>query len=88
MVDCIFCKINAGEIPSYTVYEDELVRAFLDVNPVAKGHVLVIPKEHFENIFETPDEILAHVNIVCKKIALLLKEKLHADGVNVRNCSG
>ena len=47
--NCIFCKINKGKIDSYTLYEDNLVRAFLDVNPVSKGHILVIPKEHYEN---------------------------------------
>lgn len=88
MADCIFCKINAGDVPSYTIYEDELVRVFLDVNPVARGHVLVIPKKHYENIFETPDDILAHINIVCKKIALRLKQQLGASGVNVVNASG
>ncbi len=88
MSDCIFCKINKGEIPSYTIYEDDTVRAFLDVFPMGKGHVLVVPKEHYENIFETPDEVLAHINVVCKKVALRLKEKFGADGVNIMNSSG
>ncbi len=88
MSDCIFCKINAGEIPSYTIYEDEKIRAFLDVNPVAKGHILVVPKEHYENIFDTPDAVLADINIACKKIAHRLQERFGADGVNVMNCSG
>jgi histidine triad (HIT) family protein len=86
--NCIFCKINKGEIPSYTLYEDELVRVFLDVSPEAKGHLLIIAKEHYENIFDAPDEVLARINIVAKKMALVLQDKLGATGVNVINNSG
>ena len=61
MNNCLFCKIIKGDIPSYTVYEDDKVKAFLDVNPNSDGHVLVIPKEHYENLFETPDEIIIYM---------------------------
>ncbi len=85
---CIFCKIANGEIPVYQIYEDELVKAFLDVNPIAKGHTLVIPKKHYENIFETPDEVLERINIICKKLAIKIKNKLGATGINIINASG
>ena len=88
MDECIFCKIANNEIPCLQIFEDDLVKAFLDVNPISNGHLLVIPKEHFENIFVTPDEVLAHINQVCKKMALLCKEKLNATGVNIVNASG
>ncbi|MCK4649867.1 HIT family protein [Candidatus Pacearchaeota archaeon] len=86
--DCIFCKIAMGEIESYTLYEDEIVRAFLDVSPVSKGHILVVPKKHYENIFETSDEVLEKISIVCKKMAFLCRDKLGATGVNIINASG
>ncbi len=88
MADCVFCKIMKKEIPSHIIYEDDIVFAILDICPVSKGHVLVIPKKHYENIFETPDEVLAHVNIICKKMALKLKDKFQLDGVNIMNSSG
>ncbi len=86
--DCIFCKILNNEIPCFKVFEDDLVIAFLDVNPVSNGHVLVVPKEHFVDIFDTPDEVLERVNIFCRDISVLCKEKLGATGVNVLNASG
>lgn len=88
MNDCIFCKIVNNEIPSSVIYEDDYVKSFLDVNPVSKGHILVIPKTHYKDIFETPDEILERINTVCKKMAILCKEKLNATGVNIVNASG
>jgi diadenosine tetraphosphate (Ap4A) HIT family hydrolase len=86
--NCVYCKINKGEIKSYTIYEDSLTRAILDINPVSPGHILAISKEHYENIFEAPDEILARINIVCKNLALVCKKKLKCKGVNIINSSG
>ncbi len=86
--NCIFCKINQGEIPSYTLYEDELVRVFLNAFPEARGHLLIIPKDHYENIFDTPNEILERINVVAKKMALILQSKLGATGLNIVNNSG
>ena len=88
MKECIFCKIANKETPCFGVYEDSLVKVFLDTNPVSEGHLLVIPKEHYRDIFETPDRILGRINQVCKKMALLFKEKLNVDGVNIVNASG
>ncbi len=85
MENCIFCKIVEGEIPSWTIYEDKNVKAFLDTSPISRGHILVIPKEHYENIFDIPNDILDKVIKVSKKMALLLKENLKAEGVNLLN---
>ncbi len=81
--DCIFCKIIAGEVPSYKVYEDADTLAFLDINPNNYGHTLVIPKDHFENIYTTPDETLCKVMIVVRKLSTAIRNGMEADGVNV-----
>ncbi len=81
--DCIFCKIINKEIPAPIVYEDDKILAFLDINPVNKGHTLVIPKEHYKNIYKTPDEILGYIMSVAKKIAIKLKESVEAEGINI-----
>ena len=70
--DCIFCAIAAGEIPSFKVYEDDLVLAYLDINPFSKGHTLVIPKAHSTGLLETDDATLAAVIARVKKVACLL----------------
>ena len=80
-MDCIFCKIIKGEIPSYTIYEDEFVKAFLDVNPISEGHTLVIPKRHFENLYDIDLEGLKQVEQASKKVAERLKEKLNCAGI-------
>jgi len=85
--NCVFCKIVRGEIKSQKVYEDEEILAFLDINPVNKGHVLVIPKDHYENIFDIPKEKLAKVMEVVQKVAIALK-KMGADGVNIISNNG
>ena len=85
--NCVFCKIVKGEIKSQKVYEDEETLAFLDINPVNKGHVLVIPKDHYENIFDIPKEKLAKVMEVVQKVAIALK-KMGADGVNIVSNNG
>lgn len=71
-MSCIFCKIIAGEIPSSKVYEDEMVLAFNDINPVAPHHILVIPKKHYDSVVDIPDKdmaIIAHIHTVINKIA-------------------
>ncbi len=88
MDDCVFCKIVKGEIPCHKVYEDDSVLAFLDIYPKAKGHILVIPKKHFENIHEIEEGSLRDVISVVKKMSLLVKEKLGVKSVNVLNASG
>lgn len=86
--DCVFCKIASGEIPCKKIYEDEKVIAFLDVNPVSRGHSLVIPKKHFENIFDIEEDTLKDIMYVVKTISLTLKENLNADGINIIHSSG
>lgn len=88
MKDCIFCKIANNESSSFKLFEDELVVAFLNVNPTSNGHLLVISKQHFENVFEVPIEVLNRINEICKKMAVLCKDKLGATGVNILNASG
>ncbi len=81
MEDCIFCKIIKGEIPCTKVYEDDKVLAFLDISPVNIGHSLVIPKTHFRNALETPDDLLMELVKIGKKIGKALQAD-GAEGVN------
>jgi len=81
---CIFCKIIAGEIPCYKVYEDDDVLAFLDIAPMNYGHVLVLPKKHFANFEEIPEQELYAVIKVVKKIGKAIKQGLGAPGYNVQ----
>ena len=67
--DCIFCKLANGEIPTNALYEDDIVKVIFDANPAAKGHVLILPKEHFDNIYELDDDTAAHVFKVAAKIS-------------------
>lgn len=80
-MDCIFCKIINGEIPSYKLYEDDIVIAFLDINPASNGHTLIIPKKHYTDIMDLDNETLTHVFNVARKIKIELEEKLHCDGI-------
>ena len=86
--DCIFCAIAAGEIPSFKLYEDDLVLAYLDINPFTRGHALVIPKAHSEGMLDTPDDVLAEVVKRVKKVAAHLKAALPCDGFNVLQNNG
>lgn len=83
MDDCIFCKIVKGEIPSYKVYEDKNILAFLDIAPVSSGHVLVIPKKHFQNIEEISADELCFIAAAVKSIGLKIKNNLGVAGYNV-----
>lgn len=87
-MECIFCKIVNGEIPSYKIYEDETTLAFLDVNPDVNGHTLIIPKKHYQDLFDIDDETLIHIMNVAKKINKLLKEKLQIDGLTLVQNNG
>ncbi|MBN1331803.1 HIT family protein [Candidatus Dojkabacteria bacterium] len=80
--DCIFCKIVKGEIPSYKIYEDSDFVAILDAFPAYKGHSLIIPKEHYQDIFDLPESLAGKAMIVGKKIAAALENSLNADGYN------
>ena len=86
--DCIFCKIAKGEIHSATVYEDSHFTVILDVNPATKGHCLIIPKEHFDNIYYLDDKTAAHVFQVAVKVANAINDSLHPVGLNVVQNNG
>lgn len=81
--NCVFCRIAAKTIPSDMVYEDEQTFAFLDINPSNKGHILVVPKEHYADIFATPGDILCAVASTGKRVAEVLKKLTKAEGVNL-----
>lgn len=86
--DCIFCKIANGEIPSATVYEDSVCRVILDVNPANKGHALIIPKEHFDNIYSIDAETAAKIFTIATEVAKAQKAELNPDGLNILQNNG
>ena len=86
--NCIFCKLANGEIPSATVYEDEAFRVILDLNPATRGHALILPKEHFENVFEMPEEWVTGAFALARKMAKKMKDALKCDGFNLVQNNG
>lgn len=86
--NCIFCKIANGEIPSATVYEDEMFRVILDIAPASKGHALILPKEHYADLFAVPDETAAASIVLAKKIMIRMKEIVGCDGYNLVQNNG
>lgn len=87
-MDCIFCKIIKGEIPSYTIYEDEVVKVFLDVDPKENGHTLIIPKKHYQDLDDIDLATLNHIYEIAKKVKKLLEEKLDINGVTLVQNNG
>ncbi len=85
---CIFCKIANKTAQASIVYEDEVVMAFLDIRPLTVGHTLVIPKAHYVDIFDIPDNLLSQVYIATKKISAPVKEATHADGISIIQQNG
>lgn len=81
--DCIFCKIAAGEIPSATLYEDDDFRVILDLGPASKGHALILPKEHYRNLYDIDEEVVAKAMILAKKMVNKLTKVLDCDGYNI-----
>ena len=81
--NCIFCKIAAGEIPSATLYEDNDFRVILDLGPASKGHALILPKEHYRNLYDIDDETLAKAALLAKKMVKKLTDVLGCDGYNI-----
>ena len=86
--NCVFCAIAAGEIPCFKVYEDDLVLAYLDINPFAEGHTLLIPKGHSTGILDTSPETLREMIVRVQKVAARLKEALPCDGFNILQNNG
>lgn len=81
--NCIFCKIANGEIPSRTLEENEMFKVVLDVAPATKGHALILPKDHYRNLYDLPEETAAEVMKMAKKLVLRMKDKLGCDGANI-----
>ena len=86
--DCIFCKLAAGEIPSTTIYEDEEFRVFFDISPASKGHCLIIPKEHYDDIFCIEQETAGRLFQLATKVATGLREALQCKGMNIVQNNG
>ena len=88
MENCIFCKILRNEIPSSTVYEDDKFRAIMDIGPVAKGHVILLAKEHAANLLEADDALLSAALPAAKKVANAVKKTVGCDGINILQNNG
>lgn len=88
MNDCIFCKIANGEIPAKVIYEDEIVKAYLDINPMGAGHTLIIPKEHYTNLDDIDENVLSHIMVVSKKLKKLIDERLNPGGIKIVQNNG
>lgn len=86
--DCIFCKLANGDIPTATLYEDEDFRVILDANPASKGHALILPKEHYADLYELDDEAAAKVMVLAKKMVTKLRDVLGCDGYNIVQNNG
>lgn len=86
--DCIFCKIANGEIPSATVYEDDDFRVILDIAPAAKGHALILPKNHYSDLWELGEQEAGKVLLLAAKISAAQKKALGCDGINVMQNNG
>lgn len=87
-MDCIFCKINEGEIPSYTVYENDDLRVFLDINPESNGHLLIIPKKHYKDLMEIDNNTLISIMNTAREMKKLLEDKLNIDGLTLIQNNG
>lgn len=87
-MDCIFCKIIAGEIPCFKVFEDDATLAFMDINPASVGHLLVVPKTHFVNLFDGDDAALAGAIVTARKVAVAMQSALAIDSMNMVQASG
>ena len=86
--DCIFCKIIAGEIPSFKLFEDESTLAFMDINPASTGHALVIPKEHAADVYSVSDAAITQTVKTAKMIALAIDRTLNPEGLNLLQANG
>ena len=88
MDDCIFCKIVKGEIPCYKLYENDSVMAWLDIQPLSKGHLLVVPKAHYKDIHEASEEVLCEVMKVVRIMSNKIKEELHPEAILINQNNG
>ena len=88
MEECIFCKLANGIFDSATLYEDELIRDILDLGPASKGHALILPKEHYANIYELPEELAMKAMALAKRMASVMTKALDCDGFNLVQNNG
>ncbi len=86
--DCIFCKLANGVIPTNSLYEDDIVNVIFDASPASKGHVLIIPKQHFDNVYSLDDDTAAHIFQVAVKVAGALRDALGLEGLNIVQNNG
>ena len=86
--NCIFCKIINGEIPSHVLYEDEQFKVILDVAPAAKGHALIIPRRHYANLYELPEDMAADAMRLARRMMTTMTQKLGCDGFNIVQNNG
>ena len=86
--NCIFCKLANGDIPTATLYEDDDFRVILDAGPASKGHALILPKEHYKNLYELDDETAAKALVLAKKMITKLTDVLGCDGYNIVQNNG
>ena len=87
-MDCLFCRIVAGDIPAFKVYEDDHTLSFMDINPTSEGHLLVLPKTHFENLFDADDEALGRVMAVVRKVSRAMRDSLNINSLNMVQANG
>lgn len=85
---CIFCKLAHGELPTDAIYEDDYFKVVMDLKPITKGHCIILPKTHAENIYELPEEYCSRVLLVAQKCSKVLKKVLHCDGLNLLQNNG
>lgn len=86
--NCIFCKLANGDIPTRAIYEDDQFKVILDNSPATKGHALILPKDHFANLYELPEETAADAMRLAKKMAIHMRDVLHCEGFNVVQNNG
>lgn len=86
--DCIFCRIANGDIPSKTIYEDNEFRVILDLSPATKGHALILPKKHYEDIYELDEELAKKIFVLAKDLSVKMKDKLKCAGLNIVQNNG
>lgn len=88
MNNCVFCNIISGDIPSTVIYEDNDFKAIMDISPASKGHVIILTKKHFENLFQLEDNEAEKILVIARKIATAMKEELNCDGINFLQNNG
>lgn len=86
--DCIFCKLANGDIPTNAIYEDDTVKAIFDLSPASKGHIIILTKEHFDNVFSIDESTVGHVYKVAAKLASCINEALDCEGINILQNNG